>query len=417
MSAVPSLKPLGDEELELLGSRYLDGDLSPEERAEFETYLERHPEANAKLSSLQAVVEEYRSLPGPDTPFALSTRIAARVQDQAVGFSGVLLRLGIVRRMGAVFVLMAGLGVVAIYYLATLGGSPEQVAARRKPTGEYVPEKDIEGPVQVFFEEKPQPGESAKVAEQASRPAEPSPVQVASAEPDRGPAPSAAGLAGRDEDAARAAGSGAASEPVAIIAQAAEKQPEAKEERTRDQREAESVVAGAVAPAAPAPAAPAPAIVADAAGARSEDKSVAMRSATARKADEGLAAVAAPPAAAPAVVGAPTAQAGAPGRMAANEAALSKGKKRQGPVVSVTGPGGRAAEWRMAPASELPPLAPGSKALFHVVLDPDGRVKKVIRISGPASGLDEWVKRARFEKAAGGPAASELEVRVESLPE
>lgn len=412
MSAVPSLKPLGDEELELLGSRYLDGDLSPEERAEFETYLERHPEANAKLSSLQAVVEEYRSLPGPDTPFALSTRIAARVQDQAVGFSGVLLRLGIVRRMGAVFVLMAGLGVVAIYYLATLGGSPEQVAARRKPTGEYVPEKDIEGPVQVFFEEKPQPGESAKVAEQASRPAEPSPVQVASAEPDRGPAPSAAGLAGRDEDAARAAGSGAASEPVAIIAQAAEKQPEAKEERTRDQREAESVVAGAVAPAAPAPA-----IVADAAGARSEDKSVAMRSATARKADEGLAAVAAPPAAAPDVVGAPTAQAGAPGRMAANEAALSKGKKRQGPVVSVTGPGGRAAEWRMAPASELPPLAPGSKALFHVVLDPDGRVKKVIRISGPASGLDEWVKRARFEKAAGGPAASEVEVRVESHPE
>lgn len=411
MSAVPSHESLADEEFEILASRYLDGELSPDERAEFETYLSKDAGASARYDALHSMVEEYRSLPHPDTPFALSTRIAARVQEQAVGLSGVLLRLGVVRRMGAVFILMAGLGVVAIYYLANLGGpSPQMMAAKRGGTGEFVPEKDIEGPVQVFFEGKPQTPGVDKDAADSKLPAEP--VLAASSEGARADDKKAEEMkpALRDEDQV-GAGAKAVSQPEAVVAQAVpeREKKEALEPRSEVDASADRLAA-ASAPAAVAPAAPAaPAAVGMAMEARAAQPAGAMPAATAG----------------PAVATSRMAET-RPGadRQATNMAApapapasAAKGKRQAGPAVSVTGPGGKAAEWRLVRPSEPPPMPTGGKALYHVALDGDGKVRKVVRLSGSASAMDEWLKGARFEKVAGEAAGNELEVKVEAHPE
>jgi hypothetical protein len=213
----------------------------------------------------------------------------------------------------------------------------------------------------------------------------------------------------RDEDQA-AAGAKADAQPEAVVAQSVpEREKKEALEKGSEVDVSADRLAVASAPAAVAPAAPAvPAAVGAALEARAAQPAGVMPAATAG----------------PAVASGRMAET-RPGadRQAANMAApapapASAAKaRRQGPAVSVTGPGGKAAEWRLVRPSEPPPMPAGGKALYQVALDADGKVRKVVRLSGSASGMDEWLKGARFEKVAGEAVGNELEVRVEAHPE
>src|SRR5450756_349911 len=73
VSARPSVPRLEGEELDLLISRALDGDLSPEETRDLETVLANDPAARRRKEELAGLVAEARALPAPAPPFALST--------------------------------------------------------------------------------------------------------------------------------------------------------------------------------------------------------------------------------------------------------------------------------------------------------------------------------------------------------
>ena len=77
MSARPSVPRLEGEELDLLISRSLDGDLSPEEKRDLETVLASDAVARRRRDDLAGIVAEAHALPSPAPPFALSTRVNA----------------------------------------------------------------------------------------------------------------------------------------------------------------------------------------------------------------------------------------------------------------------------------------------------------------------------------------------------
>ena len=156
MSARPFIPRFSDEELDLLLSRFLDGDLSPEEEHGLETLLAHDPAAARRKEELQRIVAEARALPEPAPPFALATRVNSNVSEKAVRGGSLFHRFGFYPPPGLAVGAMALLGIV-VAAITVLKPMPPRAAER------------VEGPVDVFLTEgesaakRPQP-ETPKIA-------------------------------------------------------------------------------------------------------------------------------------------------------------------------------------------------------------------------------------------------------------
>ena len=192
MSARPFVPRLSDEDLDLLLSRSLDGDLSPEEEHDLETLLAHDPAAARRKEELQRLVAEARALPAPAPPFALATRVNSNVSEKGGRGGSVFHRFGFYPPPGMAVGAMALLGIVAVA-IAVLRPAPLRVAQR------------VEGPVDVFLTEG---GEEQRAAKRL----QPEPPKVASKEATRS-----------RSEAAPAAPAPAERAPAAVVASAPEK--------------------------------------------------------------------------------------------------------------------------------------------------------------------------------------------------
>jgi hypothetical protein len=173
VSARPFIPRLSDEELDLLLSRSLDGDLSPEEEHGLETLLAHDPAAARRKEELGRLVAEARALPAPAPPFALATRVNSNVSEKAGSGGSVFHRFGFYPPPGMAVGAATLLGIVVVA-ITVLKPAPLRIAQRE------------EGPVDVFLTE----GESA-----ANRPRPAPAAVVASAPPLAAAAGQAAGIA------------------------------------------------------------------------------------------------------------------------------------------------------------------------------------------------------------------------------
>jgi len=140
VSARPFVPRLADEDLDLLLSRSLDGDLSPEAEHDLETILAHDPAAARRKEELQRLVAEARALPAPAPPFALATRVNSNVSEKAGHGGSVFHRFGFYPPPGTAVGAMVLLGIVAVA-ITVLKPAPLRVTER------------VEGPVDVFFTE------------------------------------------------------------------------------------------------------------------------------------------------------------------------------------------------------------------------------------------------------------------------
>ncbi len=266
MSARPFVPRLEGEELDLLISRSLDGDLSPEETRDLETVLANDPAARKRKEDLAGLVAEARALPAPAPPFALSTRVNSNVSEKTAHGGSVFHRFGFYPPPGFAIGAMVVLGVVAVA-ITVLNPAPGRIA----PT---IAQR-ADGPVDVFFQ-KGARAKDAEGAKDAAKKAAPAPVEslggkIASKETarDQGAAALSAPAAERSEAPASileskdAASVVASNEPVLDEKQKklAKIEADADAARTRQASletpalsAAAPQAAGAIAPSAPAPA-------------------------------------------------------------------------------------------------------------------------------------------------------------------
>jgi hypothetical protein len=94
VSARPDVPRLSEEELDLLISRSLDGDLSPEEEQKLERIVSLDPAAGRRREELAALVADVKRLPEPAPPFALATRVNSNVAERAGRRGSLTGRLG-----------------------------------------------------------------------------------------------------------------------------------------------------------------------------------------------------------------------------------------------------------------------------------------------------------------------------------
>lgn len=430
MSARPSpLERPSDEELDLLISRSLDGDLSPEEEQELGKLLLADPVVRARRDRMAALVAELGRVPAPVPPFALATRVSSRVLEKAGGVGLPSGLAGRAPKMGLVFATLAALGIVALYRILT-GGSvlapvpSEKVAARE--AAKAAPADSSREPVEVFFQEsagakaeaaKPGGPAGAAVAAGAGAPAaaasQDAPVLVAEARPAAPAAAPEAGSRSRANEAASKEKSSALPREQAEPAAAGEAdrfapEPLAKtdavasrDDRARDEREAVRV-AEAV-PAAPA----APSVARQAA-----DLDLGL---SARGAGEAQSAPA--PALAAKGARAPEAKAreeSASPRVVLHDAAQAPAGPGEG--VTLSAPSGGKAAWRLSSPPDLSSLPSPLGATYRVTLDGTGRVVSLRRISvapeSAAPGVERFLRGLAFLPVPGVPAAAELDVRV-----
>lgn len=101
MSAVPKPAALAipEEELDLLISRALDSDLLPEEQALLDEILATNAAARARTAELAGTVDALHALPKLSPPFALATRVNARVRETEGGPLGI--KLSVMRGIGS----------------------------------------------------------------------------------------------------------------------------------------------------------------------------------------------------------------------------------------------------------------------------------------------------------------------------
>ena len=162
MSARPFVPRLEGEELDLLISRSLDGDLSPEETRDLETVLANDPAARKRREDLAGLVAEARALPVPAPPFALSTRVNANVSEKTARGGSVFHRFGFYPPPGMAIGAMVVLGVVAVA-ITVLNPAPRRVAST-------IAER-ADGPVDVFFQEGARAKNAPKSPEKKTAPA------------------------------------------------------------------------------------------------------------------------------------------------------------------------------------------------------------------------------------------------------
>jgi hypothetical protein len=257
VSARPDVPRLSEEELDLLISRSLDGDLSPEEEQQLERLVALDPAAARRKADLAALVADVKALPEPATPFALATRVSSNVAERGRPGS-----LG--GRIG--FFPAPGFAKAALVILGIVGAS---IAILRP-----VPKRLAEGPVDVYLYN-------------AAKPASPAPqALIAEAKPARELAKEKA-FAPEGDERKKDAASGdkkaaaklegarqnevAAAADAPVVAESSLRQRADRDEgvlldATREQAPAKVTSAGTLAAAAPAPA------VAQAAGASAESR-------------------------------------------------------------------------------------------------------------------------------------------------
>lgn len=168
MSARPDVRRPSGEDLDVLISRSLDGDLPPEDQKLLEAILASDPQAAARRDELAGVVAALNALPAPGAPLGMSARIAATAAERSSGLPGVWHRLGIfpppamVRGAAAVFAIVV-IGISVMRSQSERAMQYEQLEA----TAVAKAASRSEGAVAVFFEEKKQEAE----ADAASAPA------------------------------------------------------------------------------------------------------------------------------------------------------------------------------------------------------------------------------------------------------
>jgi cytochrome c551/c552 len=270
VSARPSVPRLEGEELDLLISRSLDGDLSPDEKRDLETVLSNDPAARRRAEELAGLVAEARALPSPAPPFALSTRVNANVSEKAARGGSIFHRFGFYPPPGLAIGAMVVLAVVAVAITVT-GPAPRRVATT-------IAER-ADGPVEVFFQEGKRGKDAAKKA--AVPPSESVGAKIASKEKAREEGAAAQSAPASILEKKQADSVVASNEPLRdrklddkndeqskLLKSEADAGQDARANR---QAPAESSALSAaapraaggvspVAPAAPAPAAPAPAV-------------------------------------------------------------------------------------------------------------------------------------------------------------
>ena len=354
MSARPDVPRLSEEELDLLISRSLDGDLTPEEEQRLERLVALDPAAARRKSELSALVADLKALPEHATPFALATRVSSNVAERGRPGS-----LG--GRIG--FFPAPGFAKAALVILGIVGAS---IAILRP-----APKRLAEGPVDVLLYNAPKPASPAPQALIAE--AKPARERANGVPKDllkeKAFAPEA--------DARRKADVSEEPEHAA----AGDKKAMAKLEGARQN---EAVIA-----------ADTPVLAESALKQRADrDEGAALDAARAQApakvTNAGTLAAAAPPA--PAAAPAPalvSAQAGALGGAA-------ESRTPRGWTVSVRGDAVR--RWSLRRAPDNPPPARGA-AVYRVTLDASGRVTALSRVGAGTADLrlDAFVRGMVFE--------------------
>lgn len=145
MSPRPDVPRLAEEELDLLISRSLDGDLSPEEEQRLDRLVALDPSAARRKAAVAALVADAKALPELATPFALATRVNANVAERAGRPGSLGGRLG--------FFPPPGLAKAALFVVGIVGVA---IAILRP-----VPKRSAEGPVEVLLLNPQQPAAPA----------------------------------------------------------------------------------------------------------------------------------------------------------------------------------------------------------------------------------------------------------------
>ncbi|MEO6323588.1 MAG: hypothetical protein ABIT01_08565 [Thermoanaerobaculia bacterium] len=148
MSARPAISQLLGEDLDLLLSRSLDGDLSPEEEAELQGYLATDPAARHRSDELSEILGALKDLPNASTPFALATRVNTQVSERSSGLGAALHRYGVFLSPAALTGIVVALGLIVAVGLFTFNPRAGRPAAA--PVEDADAKSD--GPVTVFFQ-------------------------------------------------------------------------------------------------------------------------------------------------------------------------------------------------------------------------------------------------------------------------
>ncbi len=148
MSARPDVPRLAEEDLDLLLSRSLDGDLSPEEEHQLERLVALDPAAARRKADLAALVADVKALPEPATPFALATRVNANVAERGGRPGSLGARVGFFPAPGFAKAALVILGIVGV-----------SIAILRP-----APKRSAEGPVDVLLYSPARPASPAPQA-------------------------------------------------------------------------------------------------------------------------------------------------------------------------------------------------------------------------------------------------------------
>jgi hypothetical protein len=349
MSARPLVPRLDPEDLDLLISRSLDGDLPAEEEQKLQQILAADPDAARRREELAGVVAALKALPNHEPPFAIATRVNVQVADRVKGLGATWHRFGIYPPPGLIAATLALIvGLVLAGTFMTRPPRPVDVAARKVAP---------ESPVEVFLQSSP------KDAPAASSAPEPK-AKVAENQMRR---QAAAGNASVSREAAGA--------PRDAERELSEKKAEvALDDRSRvdavEKLSGEKVSGAAEVGASPS--------------------SVAESNA------------------APAAGAAPAPPAG---HVAALREAEPKPEPRWS--ISIVGPAEIAASWRLKKTPTTAPPQRPVQVLYRLTLDGSGHVVNARRERGPVvAQVDELVRGLLFEPAGDGGEHRELEIEV-----
>jgi hypothetical protein len=396
VSARPDVPRLSGEDLDLLISRSLDGDLSAEEESRLQQVLAADPAAARRRDDLAGVVASLKALPTHEPPFAIATRVNVQVADRAKGLGSTWHRFGLYPAPGLVALALAL--VVALGLASVFLNKPRPLDVATAPVQEKKPEPG--SPVEVFFQS------NAKDAP-ASQPAAPAPepkARIAENQVRREmDAESAQGRLSKDADrmadtrAGEAVGGKAGVGAVAEMGRADTLEP-----------------ARPANPVAEAPAAPPPA-VADASSVSSgllkeeESESVSKQDVKNKSAKIALQA--------PAVTGTPRDEiaagtsAPAPPARRAMELRASAPKPRWS--ISIVGPAQIGASWRLKKTPTTAPPEKPVQVLYRLTLDRSGRVVSARPQAGPVPAeVQELVLGLLFESSGEAVESREVEVEI-----
>jgi hypothetical protein len=168
VSARPDVPHLSEEDLDLLVSRSLDGDLSPEEEQQLERLVALDPAAARRKVELAALVADVKALPEPATPFALATRVNANVSERG-GRPGALgARVGFYPAPGFAKAALVVLGIVGVS-IAILRPAPKRMAEGPVDVLLYSPSRPASpAPQALVAEARPAQGRQEKARDQGT---------------------------------------------------------------------------------------------------------------------------------------------------------------------------------------------------------------------------------------------------------